>query len=94
MFCFISKDKLVLISFFLSYKPVLAVKFHLLFSLPDLFPLLRAPVGIAAPRAAQHCWSVPWAGAEQGSSTGSAVSTSQEQLHGTCRGTNTSRESL
>lgn len=40
-FCFVSKDKLFLISFFVSYKPVLAAKLHLIFSLPDLFPLLK-----------------------------------------------------
>lgn len=58
-FCFISKDKLFLFSFFFSCKPVLAVKLYLLFSLLDFFPLLSAPVGIVAPREAQHCSQDP-----------------------------------
>lgn len=75
-FCFVPKDKLFLISFFVSYKPVLAVKLHLLFSLLDLFPLLGAPVELLLPGQHSIAPKSPGAGVEQGSSTGSAVPTS------------------
>lgn len=92
LYIFLSDMNHILISYTL-----LAVKQHLLFSPLDLFSTSESSSGNCCSQgspALLECPPSPWAGAQQGSSTGSAVSTSWEQLHEICRDTNVTRESL